>query len=144
MKHLDYAQNPHCVDYNPFVPSATHSRQSLSRVLGYKPLRMGSGLKRVFQSVALAVPCALFATGISDSAVVSDFVRYAISPGTAVAVRIVHVKASHRGMGVFLDALNWYGSVMSLAFAVNAILYGLLIFGIMTTISAMTDKNSNR
>jgi len=33
---------------------------------------------------------------------------------------------------------------MSLAFAVNAILYGLLIFGIMTTISAMTDKNSNR
>jgi hypothetical protein len=103
---------------------------------------MGAGLKRLLHSVVLAALCALIATGISDSAVVPDFFRYAISPGTAVAVRVVHVEASHRGMGVFLDALNWYGSVMSFAFAVNAILYGLLIFGVMTTISAMTEKNS--
>ena len=46
--------------------------------------------------------------------------------------------------GVFLDALHWYGTVMSFAFLVNAILYGLVIFGAMTTISALTAKNFER
>jgi len=46
--------------------------------------------------------------------------------------------------GVFLDALHCYGTVMSFAFLVNAILYGLVIFGAMTTISALTAKNFER
>ena len=81
-----------------FVRSALHSRQPLSRVLGSKPLKISAGLKRLLYSVALGVPCALIATGISDSTAVSDFFRYAISPGTALAVHIVHVEPSHRGL----------------------------------------------
>ena len=105
---------------------------------------MSARLKRLLYSVALAVPCALIATGISDSAAVSDFLRYAISPGTGLAVRVVHAEPSHRGLGVFLDALNWYGRVMSFAFIVNAILYSLFIFGSIITISALSEKRSAR
>jgi hypothetical protein len=82
----------------------------------------------------------MIATAISDSTAVSDFLRFAISPGTALAVRVVRVEPSHRGLGVFLDALNWYGRAMSFAFMVNTVLYGLLIFGITTTISALAKK----
>jgi hypothetical protein len=75
---------------------------------------------------------------------ISSFLRYALSPGTALSVRVIRVEPSHRGLGVFLDALHWYGTVMSFAFLVNAILYGLFIFGVMTTISALTAKNFER
>lgn len=94
--------------------------------------------------MALGVPCGLITTGISDSTAVSDFFRYGISPGTALAVRVVHVEPSHRGLGVFLDALNWYGKAMSFAFMVNAALYSLLIFGIVTTISGLNEKRPER
>lgn len=126
--------------YNPFVRSDPHYHQSLTRVLGYRPLKISAGLKRLIYSVVLGVPCALIATGISDSTAVSDFFRYAISPGTALAVRVVHVEPSHRGLGVFLDALNWYGKAMSFAFMVNATLYSFLIFGIITAISGPNEK----
>jgi hypothetical protein len=85
----------------------------------------------------------VFATAISDRAAVSDFLRYAISPGTALAIRVVRVEPSHRGLGVFLDALNWYGRAMSFALMVNAVLHGLLIFGIMTTVSALAKRPSD-
>jgi hypothetical protein len=85
----------------------------------------------------------MIATAISDRAAVSDFLRYAISPGTALAIRVVRVEPSHRGLGVFLDALNWYGRAMSFALMVNAVLYVLLIFGIMTTVSALAKRPSD-
>jgi hypothetical protein len=124
--------------------SAPNYRQPLSRTLGLKPLKISVGLKRLLYSVALAVPCALIATGISDSAAVSNLLRYAISPGTALAIRVVHPEPSHRGLGVFLDALNWYGQAMSVAFIVNELLYGLFIFGSLTTISALNEKRPAR
>jgi hypothetical protein len=71
---------------------------------------------------------------------VSDFFRYAISPGTAFAVQVVRVEPSHRGLGVFLDVFNWYARVMWVAFVVNATLYGLLMFGIITGISVVAEK----
>jgi hypothetical protein len=85
----------------------------------------------------------MIATAISDSAAVSDFLRYAISPGTALAIRVVRVEPSHRGLGVFLDALNWYGRATSFALMVNDVLHGLLIFGIMTTVSALAKRPSD-
>ena len=135
---------PERLGYNSSVRSALNSRQPLSRTLGLKPLKISARLKRLLYSVALAVPCASIATGISDSAVVSNFLRYAISPGTVLAVHVVHAEPSHRSLGVFLDALNWYGSVMFFAFIVNAILYGLFIFGSITTISALSEKRPAR
>ena len=92
--------------------------------------------------MALAVPCALIATAISDSVSVPDFVRYAVSPGLALAVRVVHVEPSHRGLGAFLDVLNQYTRVMSFALWVDVLLYGLFIFGTMTLISALTQERS--
>ena len=85
-----------------FVRSAPQSRQPLSRVLGYKPLKISAGQKRLLYAVTLGVTCALIATGISDSSAVSDLFRYAISPGTALAVRVIHVEPSHRHQAFFL------------------------------------------
>jgi len=132
------------VSYNLVVRSVPHSRQPLSRVLGLRPPAISAGLRRAIYSIGLAVPCALIATAISDSGSVSDFVRYAVSPGLALAVRVVHVEPSHRGLGAFLDALSQYASVMSFAFWVDALLYSLFIFGAMTTISALTQGRPER
>lgn len=113
------------------------SQQRVSRALGYHPLSISAGIKRAIWSAILAVPCALTATGISGSTAVSDVFRYLFSPGTMLALRIIRVEPSHRGLGVFVDALNWYGRAMSFALWVNAIFYGLLIFGGVTTISVI-------
>jgi vacuolar-type H+-ATPase subunit I/STV1 len=109
-------------------------RQSLTRVLGYQPITISAGVKRAIWSVILAFPCALIATAF----------RYVFSPGTMLAIRVVPAEPSHRGLGVFIDALDWYGRTMSFAFMVNAILYGLFIFGIVTTISGLRPKNVER
>jgi hypothetical protein len=95
-------------------------------------------------SCILAVPCALIATGISDSEAVSNAVRYVFSPGTMLAIRVVRAEASHRGLGAFIDALNWYGRAMSFALIANVIFYTLFIFGITTIVSALPVKNEGR
>lgn len=95
-------------------------------------------------SVVAAVPTAAVATGISDSTVVSDALRYVYAPGTMLAVRIVRVEGSHRGLGVFLDAVSGYARVMSYALMFNSVFYALLIFGILTTVSGVKSKPERR
>ena len=84
-----------------------------------------------------ALHVSLVSDVVSSDTAVSDGFRYVFSPGTMLALRLGRVEPSHRGVGVFIDALNWYGRAMSFALVVNAILYGLLIFGIVTTLSAI-------
>ena len=123
------------LEHNSLTLAMAKSHQRVTRVLGYQPLRLSSGVKRAAWSAILAVPSAMTATGISDSKLVSNGFRYVFSPGIMLAIRFVRVEPSHRGLGVFLDVMNWYGRTMSFALMVNAIFYGFLIFGIMTTIS---------
>ena len=118
-----------------------YPRERLSRVLGYKPIRISAGVKRAIWSSLVAIPLAVTATGISDSTGVSDAVRYVIAPGTMLAVRVVRVEPSHRGLGVFLDALHWYTTAMSFALLLNAIFYALFIFSVGTIISGLKQKN---
>ena len=75
-----------------------YPRERLSRVLGYQPIRISAGVKRAIWSSLLAIPLAMTATGISDSTAVSDGVRYVVAPGTMLAVRVVRVEPSHRGL----------------------------------------------
>ena len=58
------------------------------------------------------MPLALIATAISDSTAVSDTFRYLFSPGALVALQFVRVEASHRGLGIFLDAIGAYAKIM--------------------------------
>ena len=118
-----------------------YPREPLSRVIGYQPIRISAGVKRAIWSSLLAIPLAVAATGISDSTAVSDALRYVVAPGTMLAVRVVRVEPSHRGLGVFLDALNSYTTAMSFALLLNAIFYALLIFSVVTIISALKQKN---
>jgi hypothetical protein len=58
-----------------------------------------------------------------------------------LAIQVVKAEPSHRGLGVFIGALQWYGRAMSFALMVNVIFYSILIFGIVTTVSAIgTDS----
>jgi hypothetical protein len=118
-----------------------YPRERLSRVLGYQPIRISAGVKRAIWSSLLAIPLAMTATGISDSTAVSDGVRYAVAPGTMLAVRVVRVEPSHRGLGVFLDAVHWYATAMSFALLLNATFYALFIFSVVTIISGLKQKN---
>jgi len=93
----------------------------------------------MWSSVA-ALPCGVIATGLSDSTAVSNAFRYVFAPGTMLAIRVVRVEASHRELGVFLDFLHWYGRAMSLALFLNTIFYGLFIFGVVTTVSGLVEK----
>jgi hypothetical protein len=118
-----------------------YPRERLSRVLGYHPVRVSAGVKRAIWSSLLAIPLAVTATGISDSTAVSDALRYIVAPGTMLAVRVVRVEPSHRGLGIFLDALHWYTTAMSFALLLNAIFYALFIFSFVTIISGLKQKN---
>ncbi len=118
-----------------------YCRERLISVLGYQPIRISAGVKRAIWSSLVAIPLAVTATGISDSTGVSDAVRYVIAPGTMLAVRVVRVEPSHRGLGVFLDALHWYTTAMSFALLLNAIFYALFIFSVGTIISGLKQKN---
>ena len=124
------------------MPSDPYPRQRLSRVLGYQPIRISAGLKWAIWSSVLALPCAVTATGVSDSTAVFNAFRYVFSPGTMLAVRVIRVEASHRGLGSLIDVLDWYGKAMSFALLVNTVFYGLFIFGVITTISALTEKDA--
>ena len=118
-----------------------YSRERLSRVLGYQPIRISAGVKRAIWSSLLAIPLAATATGISDSTAVSDAFRYVVAPGTVLAVRVVRVEPTHRDLGVFLDALHWYATAMSFALLLNSIFYALFIFSVGTIISGLKQKN---
>jgi len=119
------------------------AQSRISRVTGYEPLKVGRGLRREIASAFLSVPFALIATAMADSALVSDTFRYVFSPGTMFALRFVKVEGSHRGLGVFFDALSAYGTMMDVALLLNAVFYGLLIFGLAQIRSHFTRPEPN-
>jgi len=92
-------------------------------------------------SAFLSVPIALIATAMADSGLVSHTFRCVFSPGTMFAVRFVKVVGSHRGLGVFLDAISAYGTMMEVALVLNSVFYGLLIFGFVTIRSAAKPRS---
>ncbi len=120
------------------------SRPRLHQVLGYEPTKLSVRVKRAIWSVLLAIPCAVIATGMSDSTAVPNAIRYVFSPGTMLAIRIISVEPSHRGAGVFIDALNWYAAIGLFALFLNAVFYTLLIFGLVTTISTIEAATARK
>ncbi|SRR5258708_31463397 len=116
-------------------------RQSrISRVTGYEPLRIGRRGKRGIASAILSVPLAIVAIVVCDGVVLSDPFCYVVSPGSMFALRFVGIRAGHRGFEAFLDILGTWGLVMGLSLVLNTIFYGLLIFGLMTLVSASRES----
>ena len=77
------------------------SHQRVSRVLGYQPIRIGAGLKRTIWSSILAIPCALTATGISDSEAVSDTFRSSVHPDAQIPLQ----RGNCNSIGGFMTSL---------------------------------------
>jgi hypothetical protein len=106
-------------------------------------MKVSAGLKRAIWSSVLAVPVAAVATAVSDSDAVSDAFRYIFSPGTMLAMQVIRVEPTHRGLGTFIDVLHAYAKAMAFAHWVNTIFYGLLFFGVMTTIAGLKEKRDS-
>jgi hypothetical protein len=111
----------------------------MSRVTGYEPQRIGRRGKRVIVSAILSVPLAIVAMVVCDGALLSDTFCYVLSPGSMFALRFVGIRDGHSGVETFLDILGTWGLVLSLSLVSNAIFYGLLIFALMTFVSASRE-----
>lgn len=117
------------------------AQSRMSRVTGYETPRIGPRGKRVIVSATLSVPLAIVAMVVCDGALLSDTLCYVFSPGSMLALRFVGIRAGHKGVETFLDILGTLGLVLSLSLVMNAIFYGLLIFGLVTIVSAGRKSN---
>jgi len=80
---------------------------------------------------------ALLALAITDNTAIPNWLRFLMSPGWSVGLRL----SSGEACGGILDCLAQVGAAVGraaeIAWAVNAILYGLMIFGIATTVTVL-------
>jgi hypothetical protein len=86
---------------------------------------------------------AILAFVISDTAALPDWIRVAVSPGWVLGSRLTE----QQPCGAFLDCMGELarevGQAAEIILAVNIVIYGLLIFGIANTISALKRKQSD-
>lgn len=106
---------------------------------------LGPTAKRAIFSAILALPISLLAFVVSDKALIPDALRVLISPGWAVALRLAHLFPGESCGGLF-DCLVQIGYAAGreaeIILFVNTIIYGLLIFGIVTTVSALRGSQA--
>jgi hypothetical protein len=124
------------------TPSTTHYREKLDRVVGRQQPLLSAAWKRVIWSSLAALPTAVLAFTVSDKAPIPNWLRHLISPGWVLGLRL----ARGRPCGGFLDCLlevaRTAGQATEIIVAVNIVIYGSLIFGTATTISALRRKNA--
>jgi len=95
----------------------------ISQITGAPPLKISRGAKRRIVSALLGIL-------LGSIALISGV----FSPGTMLGFVFVRIKPSHRGPGVFLDAIDQYSRMMSFAWEVNSLFY-VLVFAILTYFS---------
>jgi hypothetical protein len=125
------------------TPSTTRYREKLDRVVGHQRPLLNAAWKRAIGSALAALPTAILAFIISDKAAIPDWLRHAISPGWVLSLRLTRPLPC----GGFLDCINelgrQVGQGVEIILLVNVVIYGLLIFGFATTVSALTHKRSH-
>jgi hypothetical protein len=98
-------------------------------------MTLGAISRRVILSGVIAIPAAWLAVAVTVHNI-SNWPRAAISPGSLIAFRLVEVEPCGGILGC-LFAPAAVSQAANIALAVNAILYGFLVFGIATVISAL-------
>src|SRR5215472_13717968 len=93
----------------------------ISQITGAQPLKISQGAKRCIVSALLGILLGLIA-----------LISGVFSPGTMLGFVFVRIKPSHRGPGAFLDAIDLVSRVMSFAWVVDSLFYGVLVFAILT------------
>ena len=113
----------------------------ISRAIGYRPIKINPNVKRACVSTLLAVPISITVLILTSNAA-SDVFRYVLSPGTMFAFEHVRSQSCRGVFGCFVAAVGTAGEATGLAFELDILFYGLLIFGIMTTASAISRKSN--
>ena len=88
--------------------------------------------KALLLSALLCFPCSWLTISISDNAGVPDLIRYAFSPGTMLANRIIRGQ-THSLYEMLHQIDHW----VLTALVTNMVFYGMLIFGLTTLVSAL-------
>ena len=114
----------------------TPHRQRMERVIGNRPPVLGATSKRAIASALLSIPAALLAFTIADKAPVPDWLRLLISPGVLVGFRFAQPQPCGGPLDCLVQVMGTYAKGAEMACVINAILYGLLIFGVATMLSA--------
>jgi hypothetical protein len=85
-------------------------------------------------SALLSIPTALLAFMVADKAPIPDWLRLLISPGLLVGFRFVQPQPCGGLLDCFVQVMGAYARGAEMACVINAILYGLMIFGVATTL----------
>jgi len=107
------------------------AQSRISQVTGAQPLKISQGAKRCIVS-------ALFGIVLGPIATISEV----FSPGIMLGLRFVRTKPSHRGLGAFFDVVDQASRVMSFAWVVDSLFYGVLVFAILTYFSRSSSRTA--
>jgi hypothetical protein len=108
----------------------------MKRVIGNRPPLLGGTAKRAIASALLSIPAALLAFTVADRAPVPYWLRLLISPGVLVGFRFAQPQPCGGLLDCLVQIMGTYAKGAEIACVINATLYGLLIFGVTTTLSA--------
>jgi hypothetical protein len=97
---------------------------------------LGATSKRALVSALVSIPTACLAFGIADKASIPNWMRLVISPGVLIGFRFISPQPCGGLLDCLVQVMDGYARCAQLTCVVNAVLYGLLIFGIVTTVSA--------
>ena len=114
--------------------------QRIERAIGNRPPILGAASRRAIISMLLSIPTALLAFTISDKAPIPDWLRLLISPGVLIGFRFTHPQPCGGLLDCLVQAVGAYAKGAEIACVINAIVYGLLIFGVATTLSVHSRR----
>jgi len=115
-------------------------RQQIERVIGIRPPVLSATSKRAILSALLSIPTALLAFAIADKASVPDWFRLVISPGLLVGFRFAQLQRGGGLLDCLVQVMSTYAKGAEIACVVNALLYGPVIFGVATVVSALSRR----
>lgn len=122
------------------MPSTREYRQGINRTPGHRAPRLGAIWKRAIWSGIIALPSAILALVISDNPSMPNALRYVISPGLLVGFRVTKLQPCGRIVDCIVALAGQVGQMLKITLEVNFVVYGLLFFGIATTISALKPE----
>ncbi len=110
-----------------------HSRQRISRVLGYPPVVLRSRAKRLLGTAVLALPVAWIALGWADHSQFTALIWF-LSPGLPIAI---HVPVAASGL------LNGIAKVAMIALLIDYAYYAALICAGLSWFSRHTSERQS-
>jgi|SRR5579872_307813 len=115
--------------------STTLVKQPMDGALGPRSPMRSTTAKRAFVSIWLSMPAAMLAYVISNTISIPDWLRFAISPGLLMGLFAIRREACRGFFDCLISITASVGTAGVVTWAVNVIVYALLIFAIATAFS---------